>query len=806
MPLQIKSIKNKLILSIALIHAVLMTLFIFDLVQRQMTFLEKESRVTAIGIAKTLATNSVPWMLSNDLAGLAEITDAQAQQANINFVMLINTEGKILAYHNNRSPQHHETSIGRFLELPKHDPFNMKKSVHTYFDDDNAVDVAIPIWKEDTQLGWARVQLSRLNTTNSIEFITREGLFYALIAILSGTVMAWLMGHNLTRRIYRLIETTKRIREGERNLPINTQGNDELSVLAKNFSSMLQQLEKNENALFEEKERAEITLKSIGDAVVVIDENGNIGYMNPAAEQITAWECEDALNKPITEVMQLFNESTKKPVTNPALRALEYNKVVGISKETILINRLGDTISLVDSAAPIIDRNSHIIGAIMVFHDATEERSLQQRLSWQANHDTLTELYNRSAFESELERLIQLSASDKHSKQSLLYLDLDQFKIINDTVGHTAGDLLLKQLAMILEQTIQSRGFLSRLGGDEFAVLMSDCDTDSAVHLAEEIRRSIANHRLFWEGKSFQVGCSIGIAAIHGNLSKTTILSRADIACYLAKDKGRNRIEVYQENDNSLAQDQHIIDWVNRIKHGLDTQQFLLYAQKITNLQSPEQYGESHYEILVRMRDEDGQIITPNHFLPAAERFDLMSQLDLYIAEKAIQWLKRYSAKIELLNINISGQSLGQQSFTDELLALLESNIGNNHKICFEITETVAISQMNNTIEFLNTVKEFGCKLALDDFGSGFASFTWLKNLPIDFVKIDGDFIRDVLNDPVDAAMVRTIRDISEIMQIQSVAEFVENQEICDWLRETGIHYAQGYYFDKPKPIEQVFA
>ncbi|MBN2646383.1 MAG: EAL domain-containing protein [Thiotrichales bacterium] len=799
-PSPIASIKNRLILSIALLHALLMSLFVYDLVQRQEQFLTKESQVTAEGIAKALATNSVPWMLSNDLAGLAELTQTQAQQAHVNFAMLFNMHGKILAYHHNRKPQALPNQTGLYVDLPPSTAPNQ----YVYFDNPQVVDLAVPIFKNQTQLGWARIQLSRQHTQESIALITREGVFYTLAAILIGSLIAGLMGHHLTHRITRLIQSTKQIRLGQRQLTLDSHGQDELAELTRQFAAMLQALEKQENALFEEKERAEITLRSIGDAVVVINQQGRITYLNPAAQHLTAWSQQEAMGRSINEVMQLFDDVQKKPVENPALRALELQKTISIAKDTILINRLGNPISLINSAAPIIDRNGQVIGAIMVFHDATEERKLQHRLHWQANHDALTELYNRSAFEQELERLIQLSHRSSALQHYLLYLDLDQFKIVNDTVGHTAGDLLLKQVAVLLQQGVETRGFLSRLGGDEFAILASAENQTAIIQFAEQLRQTITDHRLFWDGKSFQVGCSIGVAAIHGNLSKNTILSRADIACYLAKDKGRNRIEIYQEDNQSLAQDQQIIDWVNRIKQGLENEQFLLYAQQIVNLQNMDS-EQGHFEILVRMRDEQGQIIPPSHFLPAAERFDLMSQLDLYIAERALNWLQIHAQKIDLLNINISGQSLGQAHFTENLLQLLEKYRPLNHKLCFEITETAAISQMRATIDFLHKVKSFGCKLALDDFGSGFASFSWLKTLPIDFVKIDGSFIQDVLNDPVDAAMVRTIRDISQIMHIKVVAEFVETQAISDWLKAIGIHYAQGYHYDQPKNLQQIF-
>ncbi|MBD3776399.1 MAG: EAL domain-containing protein, partial [Thiotrichales bacterium] len=344
---------------------------------------------------------------------------------------------------------------------------------------------------------------------------------------------------------------------------------------------------------------------------------------------------------------------------------------------------------------------------------------------------------------------------------------------------------------------------LARIGGDEFALLLENCSTEDAATIAEKLRSSLAGYQFIWENRGFDIGASIGITAIHAASNKAGIMSQADVACYLAKDQGRNRVHIYREDDQVLAQQFNQLNWVSHIKEAIKQERFVLFAQEIVPLQhaSP----QKRVEILTRLMNEEGRIITPDQFLPAAERFNLMAELDIYVTKQAIDWLQSHADAIELININISGQSLGNPQFNAMLLQVLENNQALNHKVCFEITETAAITHMSASISFLNSIKNFGCKLALDDFGSGFSSFGWLKSLPVDFVKIDGNFILDVLSDNIDAAMVKAIHQITVEMNIDSIAEFVENQEVSDWLKAVGIEYAQGYHFHKPSPIDTFF-
>lgn len=794
------SIKRKLIFAIAGLHAVLMTIFVIDLVHRQQNFLMQESHISTSGIAKTLAANSTPWVLSNDLIGLEEIIRSQDQQPNFQFAMITDHNGKILAYHHTKS--HTKELVGKSIKTEPLDIALKNKELAIFSDSKTKLDVAAPIIVNDSVIGWARIHMARDNIYQSIRYISIEGVLYTLFAILIGSIFAWRMGNSLTKGIYELIHTTQRVRAGERKITLSLKRRDELQILSDNFQAMLTNLSEKEQELYSEKERLEVTLMSIGDGVITTDKDGLVTYLNPVAENLTGWSNHAAQGFHIEKVFKIYHETTMEAAENPALKSMATQKITLLANHTVLLNRAGEQISIEDSGAPIVNKSGDIIGAVLVFHDATEARQLRKRLTWQAQHDALTQLANRQAFEIKLDDLISTNLNSTESKHCLIYIDLDQFKIVNDTVGHAAGDELLKQIATILQKQIRDSDLLARIGGDEFAIVLENCSTAKAEQIAEKVRQAVQNHRFAWNDRIFDIGTSIGIAQMKGIINKANVMSQADVACYIAKEQGRNRVHIFKEDDQVLAKEFNNLDWANRIKRALEDKHFVLYAQKIMPLQRTE--SKDTFEVLVRLQPPEGDLIFPDQFLPAAERFNLMGELDIYIIKQAYQWLEHNFDKVKLLNINVSGQSLDDDKFNNALLELLENNSELNQKLCFEITETAAITHMSASISFLNSIKNHGCSLALDDFGSGFSSFGWLKTLPVDYVKIDGIFILDVLTDKVDAAMVKAIHTISEEMNIETVAEFVENQEVSDWLQETGIDYAQGYHYSKPSPLIKI--
>jgi diguanylate cyclase (GGDEF)-like protein len=441
----------------------------------------------------------------------------------------------------------------------------------------------------------------------------------------------------------------------------------------------------------------------------------------------------------------------------------------------------------------------------VLLNQVTQERKLQQQLSYQASHDVLTGLINRFEFEVQLQWVLE-SAHRERTTHALMYLDLDQFKVVNDTCGHVAGDELLRQLSGVLQQHLRSHDILARLGGDEFGIILKDCDPEYSASVANKLLNTVQEFRFVWEDKTFAVGASIGVVMIDADSeSLTDILSAADAACYSAKDAGRNRVHVVRENDATIANRYGEMQWVTRITEALEEGRFRLYAQQISALGATDPGASGLLEIMLRMQDGNGKLVPPGAFIPAAERYNLMASLDRWVITETLKWLKTNASCAERFgkcSVNISGQSVSDARFLDYLMELLSDPAIPAHKICFEITETSAIINLNEASEFITRLRGAGCSFALDDFGSGISSFAYLKNLPVDYLKIDGAFVRDIVDDPIDAAMVRSINEIGHVMGKKTIAEFVENEDILDMLRKIGVDYAQGYAIGAPKQLD----
>jgi len=435
---------------------------------------------------------------------------------------------------------------------------------------------------------------------------------------------------------------------------------------------------------------------------------------------------------------------------------------------------------------------------------AIERKRADEKLSYQASHDSLTGLVNRGEFEQRIGRLLVTTKEDS-SEHALCFLDLDQFKVVNDTYGHIAGDEMLRQLSLVLNNTVRHRDTLARLGGDEFGVLMEHCSLDDAHRVAMSILIAIQDYPFLWEGQSFTIGVSIGLVSITDITPNITeLLKSADAACYMAKDQGRNRIHVYNVDDAELAQRHGEMQWVTRLTQALEEDRFCLYAQAIVPLDSS---MDKHYELLIRMIDEKDNVISPGDFLPAAERYNLISKIDRWVIKNAFTLLKNnpeFIKQINFCSINLSGQSITEKDFLDFIVTQLDKSGIEGKYICFEITETAAISNLNKATEFISVLKGLGCKFALDDFGSGLSSFGYLKNLPVDYLKIDGMFVKDIIDDPIDYAMVKSINEIGQVMGMQIIAEFVENDEIKNMLEAIGVNYGQGYGLGKPYSFEKL--
>ena len=571
----------------------------------------------------------------------------------------------------------------------------------------------------------------------------------------------------------------------------------------------------------EQKELAEVTLASIGDGVVTTDAEGNTRFLNRVAEQLTGWSQELASGLPIEQTMKLVYETQQPgdaqlpqalradvPDTpeHVATRCLRLRQSIGVSDGTLLITRDGRSIAIEDSASPIWSGQGDMLGTVVVFRDVSHERKLTQQLSWYASHDTLTSLMNRREFEHQIAAALHSAKHEAHT-HALLYIDLDQFKVVNDTCGHSAGDVLLQLLAKMLQTQMRDSDVLARLGGDELGVLLPHCPPNQAMLIADQLRQSIKNFRFVWDSRSFEIGASIGLVEInHDSKSMTDLLMAADQACYLAKEQGRNRVHHYMESDLKLAQRQGEMQWVSRLTEAFEHNYFRLFALPIVHLGAR---GEEHDEVLIRIQNSKGDLILPGAFIPAAERYDLMVAIDRWVIRAVCDHVRSerlaQRANGTLYSVNLSGTSLNDEGLHDYILAQFAEFGVDPARICFEITETAAIANLPKAQAFMSRLKALGCRFSLDDFGSGLSSFAYLKALPVDYLKIDGMFIRDIKNNAINCALVKAINEVGHVMGMLTVAEYVEDDETLNLVRGLGVDYAQGHAVGLPRPMSSSY-
>lgn len=567
------------------------------------------------------------------------------------------------------------------------------------------------------------------------------------------------------------------------------------------------QLKQAEQALEKETQRALVTLESIGDGVVTTDIRGNIEYLNPVAERLLDCDAVDVRGRHYMEVLKLINEATGHELHDLVELILHRDSTMMHADDGILTHRDGTQFTINITAAPMRSSEDEIVGVVLVLHDITEVMGMARQLSFQASHDMLTGLYNRREFEKRLELAIREARSaDRH--HVLFYMDLDQFKVVNDTSGHRAGDELLSQLAQMLKETIREHDTLARLGGDEFGLLLMDCHLNKAAEIADKLRREIREFRFTWKDRIFEVGVSIGVVPITANGgSIIDVLSLADAACYVAKEAGRNRVHVADDNDKAVARHHREMEWIHRISLAFEENRFELYFQPIVPLNTEAGAAEvPRGEILMRMRDAAGEVISPMSFIPAAERYNLMPTIDRWVVRSALGKLREAQGPAEAppfrCTINLSGQSLTDEHFLDFVLNQFDECDIRGEYVCFEITETAAITNLSRARKFMARLKQQGCYFALDDFGSGLSSFGYLKGLQVDYIKIDGSFVKDMVEDNLDRAMVESINQIGHVMGMETIAEFVENDAVVELLREMGVDYAQGFSIAEPESLD----
>jgi diguanylate cyclase (GGDEF)-like protein/PAS domain S-box-containing protein len=638
----------------------------------------------------------------------------------------------------------------------------------------------------------------------------------------------------LTRRLNALLHATEQFAAGNLAARADLRGTDEVASLSRAFDRMAGQVadtqrqlesrvrertfelartvsvlqreiaerQRVENTLFDEKERIEVTLASIGDAVITTDLAGCVDYLNRSAEQLTGWPQVEAEGRLLRQVLNIVDENTRQPADDAAERCLQEDRIVGLASNTLLICRDGQEISIDYSAAPINDHEGAKIGCVLVFRDVTEARRAAHQLSYQASHDALTGLVNRREFERRLERILATGLPEE--SHAVVYLDLDQFKVVNDTCGHVAGDELLRQVGAVLVSQVRRRDTLARLGGDEFGVLLEHCQQGQALRIAHQMREAVQDLRFVWQDRGFTIGASIGLVPIGPGVDTVaTVFRAADDACYAAKEQGRNRVHLYEPDDHELAQRHGEMQWVPRIQEALAESRFTLFYQPIIALGEG---GRAHGEVLLRLLDHNGDLIPPSAFIPAAERYNQMPAIDRWVIRSVFAALRGPDTVMPsgTVAINLSGQSLSDRQFLEFVEQQIEVCAVVLERICFEITETAAISNLSLAKRFFSALKPRGCRFALDDFGSGLSSFAYLKTLSIDFLKIDGGFVKDMMRDPIDHAMVEAIHRIGHVMGLQTIAESVEDERILARLKTIGVNYAQGYAVGRPRPLRKL--
>ena len=638
--------------------------------------------------------------------------------------------------------------------------------------------------------------------------------------LLASTAIFFLFQYIITRHLVRISDFSSRLNVGNLNTP--------LALTRKYKGPYKDELEKLVDAINGMQENLRLDIRAREEAAVELNQTSSLltNVINASQDMIFAKDlnlktilCNKIFAAAVGKVPdELYGKSDEENGWSPkyvngddelGVRGFIVDDKKVLAGETLLIESepvpiRGEVRFFNTIKSPLRDEDGKIYGLIGVARDITEKKKTDDKLAFQARHDLLTGLVNRPEFERRLGRLISSTKSSVH-EHALCYMDLDQFKVVNDTCGHIAGDELLRQLGDLLQSVVRQRDTLARLGGDEFGVIMEHCSLEDARTVAKNLQKTIQDYLFSWEGHSFRVGVSMGLVPITPTTCNLTeLLKDADAACYMAKDKGRNRIHVDHPNNAEVARSHGEMRWVARLHLALSENRFCLYAQPIMSALDG---AVKHYEILLRFIDEEDNIVPPGAFLPAAERYNLISKIDRWVVNRVFDYYMEAEDKhadIETICINISGQSIAETEFQDFVYDTLVKSSTLPKKICFEITETAAITNFSVVSVFIKRMKVLGCQFALDDFGSGLSSFGYLKNLDVDYLKIDGIFVKDVVDDKIDLAMVKSINEIGHVMSIKTIAEFVESDEIIEKLQELGVDYLQGYGVGRPKMWSQI--
>jgi len=559
-----------------------------------------------------------------------------------------------------------------------------------------------------------------------------------------------------------------------------------------------------EVSLSRSKRQAQYTLESIAEGIITTDNNGRIDYMNQSAETLIGTNRDDAAGHKISELFTLVDDADRRPLGDPVERSLAMRRRVNMGRHAVMISSDGEQEHSVEiTASPIRGPGSGISGTVVVFHDVSEIRGLTRQMSYQATHDALTGLVNRREFERRLDEAMD-SAHAEEAVHMLFYMDLDRFKTVNDSCGHLAGDNMLREVAGLIKDQVRDSDFVGRLGGDEFGALLIGCPIDKARQIATDICNAIADYRFVWKDKIFNIGISIGLVEVsHVSGSLQDVMSAADSACYVAKQQGRGQVHVYSARDEAIARERGDIQWLRRLQTALHEDGFDLAIQPIIAMSGAVESGPA-VEVLIRMPDAHGKTTSTAEFLRPAERYQIMPQIDRWVITATLTALAGGEIKLSSgrsCAINLSGQTLGDESFLSFVVEALDRSGVAPTSICFEVTETAILSNVQHAQRFIEVLHGIGCEFSLDDFGSGLGSFSSLKHLPIDYLKIDGTYTRNLKTDEVNQEMVAAMIKLARTLQFRIVAEQVEHQEDFDWLRDSGVDFVQGHFVEAPTTL-----
>jgi diguanylate cyclase (GGDEF)-like protein/PAS domain S-box-containing protein len=556
-----------------------------------------------------------------------------------------------------------------------------------------------------------------------------------------------------------------------------------------------------EVSLSRSKRQAQYTLESIAEGVITTANDGRIDYMNRAAETLIGTNRDDASGHRIGELFTLVDDADRRPLGDPVERCLAMRRRVNMGRHAVMVSADGEHEHSVEiTASPVRGPSNSISGTVVVFHDVSELRGLTRKMSYQATHDPLTGLINRREFERRLDEAMD-SAHAEEAVHMLFYMDLDRFKAVNDSCGHMAGDNMLREVAALVRDQVRDSDFVGRLGGDEFGALLIGCPIEKARQIATDICNAISDYRFVWKDKIFNIGISVGLVEIsHASGTIQDVMSAADSACYMAKQQGRGQVHVYSARDEAVARERGDIQWLRQLQTALHEDSFELAVQPIIAMRGKTDSGPA-VEVLIRLNDGHGRSTESAEFLRPAERYQMMPQIDRWVINATLAAISGGEIKLPAHRscaINLSGQTLGDEAFLGFVVDAMDRSGVAPSSVCFEVTEGAILSNVQHAQRFIEVLHGIGCEFSLDDFGSGLGSFSSLKHVPIDYLKIDGTYTRNLRTDLVNQEMVSAMVRLARTMEFKIVAEQVEHQDDFDWLRDVGVDFVQGYFIEAP--------